>query len=91
MLSTGSTSSSGTGGPNGFDAEQPAQRRARLALVVDQLRVFLEDLVLAGSRRVLQLEHRVGIEQVQLAVAAPLVFAAALQFVRRAAGRYARA
>ena len=48
-------------------------------LVVDERRVLLEDAVLAAARRVLQLEHRVGIEQVIFAVAAPLVLAAPLQ------------
>ena len=61
--------------------EQTAQRRKLAALIVDQLRVLLEDRVLAGARRVLQLEHRVGIEEVILAVATPLVFATGIQLV----------
>ena len=56
--------------------EQAAQRRAPLALIVDEPRVFLEDRVLAAARRVLQLEDRVRVEQVVLAVAAPLILAA---------------
>ena len=59
-----------------LEAEQAAQGRVVLALVVDQTRVLLENLVLAGARRVLQLIHRVRIEQVVLAVTPPLVFAA---------------
>ena len=51
------------------------------ALVVDEPRVLLEDRVLAAARRVLQLEHRLGVEQVVLAVAPPLVLAAPLEIV----------
>ncbi len=56
--------------------QKPAERRKPPALIVDELRVLLEDRVLAGPRGVLQLEHRVRIEQVILPVTTPLVFAA---------------
>ena len=52
-----------------------------LVLLIDGTRVFLEDRVLAAARRVLQLEHRVGIEEVIFAVAPPLIFAARVQLV----------
>ena len=75
-----------------LEAEQAAQRRALAALVVNQPRVLLEDRVLARAGRVLQAEHRLGVEQVDLAVAAPLVLAAALELdrARRAAAERAR-
>ena len=38
--------------------EQPAQRAKLPRLIVDELRVFLEDRVLPAARRVLELEHR---------------------------------
>ena len=66
-----------------FELQQAAQRRHPLALVVDQLGVLLEDRVLPGAGRVLQLEHRVRVEQVVLALAAPLVLAADLEFAMR--------
>ena len=62
-----------------LELEQAAQRRAAPALIVHELRVLLEDRVLAAARRVLQLEDRVRVEQVVLAVAAPLVLAARLR------------
>ena len=59
--------------------EQPAQRRQLLGLVVDQRGVLLEDVVALRARRVLQLEHGLRVEQVHLALAAPLVLAAELE------------
>jgi len=50
-------------------------------LPIDGARVVLENRVLAAARRMLQLEHRVRIEQVVLAVTAPLVLAARVQLV----------
>ena len=55
-----------------------------LALIVNELRVLLEDRVLAAPRRVLQLEDRFRIEQVVLAVAAPLVLTAGFELDRLA-------
>ena len=79
--STGSTSSIGIGVGRVLQLEQAAQRRELLALVVDEPRVLLEDRVLPAPRRVLQLEHRLRVEQVVLAVAPPLVLAAPLEVV----------
>ena len=62
--------------------EQAAQRGVPAVLIVDELRVLLEDGVLPAAGGVLQLEHRVGVEQVVLAVAAPLVLAAVVQVGR---------
>ena len=50
--------------------------------------VLLEDVVALGARRVLQLEHRLRVEEVVLALAAPLVLAAELEV---AVGALARA
>ena len=58
-----------------------AASRSCSVLVVDEPRVLLEDRVLAAPRRVLQLEDRLGVEQVVLAVAPPLVLAAPLELV----------
>ena len=66
-----------------LDLEQPAQRRQPLRLVVDQAGVLLEDLVAARARGVLELEHRVRVEQVVLALPAPLVLAADLELAVR--------
>ena len=66
------------------EGEQAAQRGHLLALVIDELGVLLEDRVLTGPGGVLQLEHRVGVEQVVLALAAPLVLPAHLEFAVRA-------
>ena len=74
---TGSTSSIGTGGALAvLELEQAAQRGELLRLVVDAGRVLLEDVVALRARGVLQLEHRLGVEEVVLALAAPLVLAA---------------
>src|SRR5207249_2893732 len=61
-----------------------AQRGAAPALIVDELRVFLEDGVLPASRRVLELEDGVGVEQVILPVAPPLIFTARVELGERA-------
>ncbi len=61
------------------ELEQPAQRGQRLGLVVDQLGVVLEDVVAVGAGGVLQLEHGLGVEEVVLALAAPLVLATELE------------
>ena len=57
------------------ELEQPAQRHQPFGLVVHPGGVLLEDLVATFLGRVLQLEHRLGVEQVLLALAAPLVLA----------------
>ena len=77
---TGSTSSIGIGRPHAvLEGEQAAQRRQLAGLVVDQRRVLLEDVVALGPGGVLQLEHRLRVEQVDLALAPPLVLAAELE------------
>ncbi len=48
-------------------------------MIVDEGGVLLEDVVAALSGGVLQLEHRVGVEEVVLALSAPLVLAAHLK------------
>jgi hypothetical protein len=59
-----------------LELEQATQRRTLARLLVHRLGVFLVNLVLAAARRVLQLVDRIGIEEVVLAIAAPLVLAA---------------
>ena len=77
---TGSTSSIGHRRPlAGAEPEQAAQRGQLAALVVDRRGVLLEDLVALRAGGVLQLEHGLGVEQVVLALAAPLVLAAHLR------------
>ena len=66
------------------ELEQSAQRCHPLALVVDQTRVLLEDLVLAGPGGVLEPEYRLRIEQVVFALAAPLVIPTHFEFAVRA-------
>ena len=91
MASTGSTSSSGTAGPAGLKRNSP-RSVARRRLWSSTSRVYsLKMLVLAGARGVLQLEHRVGVEEVDLAVAPPLVLAAALELGRTGRPRPERA
>ena len=66
------------------ELEQAAQRCHPLALVVDETGVLLEDLVLPGAGGVLQLEDRLGVEEVILALPAPLVVPTHLEFAMRA-------
>ena len=76
----GSTSSSGTGRPlAGAQLEQPAQRAALAGQLVDGVGVPAEDLLLLAPGGVLQQVHGLRVEQVDLALAAPLVLAADLQ------------
>ena len=71
--------------------EQAAQRGEARRLRVDQRRVLLVDVVALGARRVLELEHRLRVEQVVLALAAPLVLAAEVEVaVRPLVGPLAR-
>jgi len=53
--------------------------RMAAVLIVDERCVLLEDRVLTAAGRVLQLEDRVGVEQVVFAVTPPLVLAAPFQ------------
>ena len=59
-----------------LEPEQAAQRHQPLGLLVHAGGVLLEDVVPTGAGGVLQPEHRLGVEQVRLALAAPLVLAA---------------
>src|SRR5690348_17646374 len=62
--------------PGVLEPEQPAQRHQPLGLLVDRPGVLLEDVVAAGARGVLQPEDGLGVEEVQLALAAPLILPA---------------
>ena len=59
-----------------LEIEQAAQRAEVRRLVVDQLRVLLERRVVVRAHRLLQPVDRLRVEQVRLAVRAPLVLAA---------------
>ncbi len=61
------------------EAEQAAERHQALGLLVHPGRVLLEDVVPAVAGGVLEAEDRLRVEQVRLALAAPLVLAADLQ------------
>ena len=88
MDAIGSTSSIGMGPPGaGLEPEQAAQRAQLLGLVVDGRGVLLEDLVALGPRGVLQLEDGLGVEEVELALPAPLVLAAHLELAVGQLGR----
>ena len=63
-----------------LEIEQAAQRAKMLGLVVHQVRVFRENLEVAGAAGVLQFMNRLRIEQVILAVVAPLILAARVEF-----------
>ena len=77
---TGSTSSIGIGlAETVAEREQPAQRGQVGRLLVDHRRVLLEHLVAAAAGGVLELEDGLGVEEVVLALAAPLVLAADLE------------
>ncbi len=66
------------------ELEQAAQCRELARLVVDELGVLLVDVPALGAGRVLELEHRVGVEEVVLALAAPLVLTAEVEVAVRA-------
>ena len=63
----------------GLELQEPAQRGQLVLLAVDQLGVFVVELLVLLASRLLQLGDRQRIEQVHLAVPAPLVIAADLQ------------
>ena len=62
-----------------LEVKEATQGHQLGALVVNESGVLLEDLVLARTRGVLQLEHRLRVEQVQFPVTAPLVLATRVQ------------
>ena len=59
----------------GAEVHQPPEGGQMGRLLVDGLRVLLEHLVPLGPGGVLELEHRLGVEQVDLTLAPPLVLA----------------
>lgn len=69
----------GDRGAAGGEAEEAAERHEALGLLVHPVRVLLEDVVPLVARGVLQAEDGLRIEQVRLALAAPLVLAADVQ------------
>ena len=62
-----------------LELEQTAQRHVPLALVVDDLRVFLVGAEVVGAGRMLQLGDRIGRPHVLFATGTPGVFAARVQ------------
>ena len=62
-----------------LELEQAAQRHVALALVVDDLGVFLVGVPVVGARAVLQLGDRVGRPHVLFTTGAPGVFTAGIQ------------
>lgn len=62
-----------------LEAQEPAQGHELLGLIIDLVRVLLEDLVGTGLRGVLEFEDGLGVEEVRFALAAPLVLAADLE------------
>ena len=66
-----------------LELEQAAQRHVALALIVDQVRVFLVRLVRIRARRMLQLGDRIRRPHVLFAADAVGVFAAGVQHVRQ--------
>ncbi len=63
----------------GAELEQAAEGGQLAGLVVDERGVLLEDVVAAAAGGVLELVDGLGVEQVVLALAAPLVLAADLE------------
>ncbi len=72
------------------ELEQPAQRPARPVERFDLVGVLAEQLVATLPGGVLQQEHRLGIEQVQLALAAPQVLPTHVQAAVGARRRHER-
>ncbi len=72
------------------ELEQPAQRTAGAVELIDLLRVFGEHLVAPLAGGVLEQEYRLRVEQVQLALTPPLVFAAHLEPAVCLRGRHER-
>ena len=88
MSPIGSTSSIEIGSRDSVsNRNRPRSVASVRGLVVDEARVLLEDVVALGPARVLQLEDRLGVEEVVLTLAAPLVLAADIE---RAVGAFGR-
>src|SRR6266852_3732428 len=64
-----------------FQVEESAQSAQSFRLVVDQLAVLLEDFVIAGAASVLELVNGLRVEQMVLAVAAPLILTPGIEQV----------
>src|SRR6185437_8403763 len=64
-----------------LEIEETTQRGQMFRLIVDELRVFLENLVVVGSAGVLKLVDRLRVEQVIFALAAILVVPADVESV----------
>ncbi len=62
-----------------FILEEAPQRTQQLRLFVDLVRILPEKVVVGGTRRRLQQRDGLGVEEVMLAVASPLVIAAHVQ------------
>ena len=73
-----------------FSSNRPRNVASRFDWSSTSARVLLEDVVATAARRVLQLEDGVGVEQVVLALAAPLVLAAHRQLAVRELRRAGR-
>ena len=65
------------------ELEEPSERGELSRLVVDELRVLAVDVLALRTRRVLELEHRLRVEEVVLAFATPLVLAAPVEVAVR--------
>ena len=66
-----------------LEIEQAAQRAKVLGLVVHQFRIFLEDFVASEAATDLQFVNRLRIEQMILAIRAPLILAASASSATR--------
>ncbi len=73
-----------------LEREQTAQRLQALGLLVHHPGVLAVDVIALGPRRVLKSEHRLRVEQVRRALAAPLVLAAHLESLVCERGRVVR-
>ena len=72
------------GRAGGLEDEEATERGHALALVIDEFRVLAKDLLLAGAGGVLEPEDRLGVKEMELAIAAPLVLAAPVQLLEAA-------
>ena len=79
-----------TGAAGVLEPEQPAQGHQALGLLVDARGVLLEHVVAPGTGGVLETEDGLGVEQVGLALATPLVLAADGELAVRRADAAAR-
>src|SRR5579875_4035255 len=66
-----------------LELEQAPQSRQMTALIVDQPRVLLEEAIVAGAHRMLELGDGVRVVHVKLAPPPPLIIAADVEFRRQ--------